>query len=244
MKFTIAALLSTAALAAAVPTGDKKYGATAGKFHVYPSCSCLHTVAYTKSGGLDTVDWTKIDYPKGTGADAVPKGGWENVKYPPGTGANPAACPPALFKFTSTYHIKATPDQVVNGTMPTGGLAGCSGTYDIGLDSVSNTVCYNITLYGFSGDYSSPAKTATHLHEAAKGKSGSPRIAFPNPVGSGRVRSSIGCITGPFTTGVMANGADTGAAFHVSQIEKNPAGFFVDVHSSLAVPGAVRGQVA
>ena len=26
------------------------------------------------------------------------------------------------FKFTSTYHVMATPDQVVNGTKPTGGL--------------------------------------------------------------------------------------------------------------------------
>lgn len=40
----------------------------------------------------------------------------------------------------------------------------------------------------------------------------------------------------------MANGQDTGTGFKVSQIEENPSGFFADVHSSLAVPGAVRGQ--
>jgi hypothetical protein len=39
------------------------------------------------------------------------------------------------------------------------------------------------------------------------------------------------------------NGQDTGAGFRVSQIEDNPSGFFADVHSSLAVPGAVRGQL-
>jgi hypothetical protein len=70
------------------------------------------------------------------------------------------------------------------------------------------------------------------------------RIVFPNPVGSSDVRVSKGCVTGPFKTGVLNLGIDTGTDFHVSEIEKNPAGFFTDVHSSLAVPGAVRGQLA
>ena len=179
--------------------------------------------------------------------------GWESVKYPPGTGAGPApACPPvpkSPFTFTSYFAVHAEPGQVVNGTTPTGGLAGASGQYLLGLNSDSNTICYNITLTNFRGDYSSPARTATHLHEAARGASGSPRIAFPNPVAinaDGSVRRSVGCITGPFVTGLNNTGTtvDTGAAFNVRQIEANPAGFFVDVHSSLAVPGAVRGQLA
>ena len=57
-------------------------------------------------------------------------------------------------------------------------------------------------------------------------------------------RKSSGCLTGPFTTGVDDDeGVDTGANFDVAQIEEDPAGFFCDVHSSLAVPGAVRGQL-
>lgn len=48
---------------------------------------------------------------------------------------------------------------------------------------------------------------------------------------------------GPFTTGIMANNRDTGEGFHVRQIEQNPSGFFTDVHSSLALPGAARGQL-
>jgi len=151
--------------------------------------------------------------------------------------------------FTSTFVIHAEPGQVVNGTTPTGGLAGASGTYLLGLNSDSNTICYNITLNNFRGNYFSPAITATHLHEAARGQSGSPRIAFPNPVAinaDGSVRRTVGCMTGPFKTGLNVTGTttDTGAAFNVKQIEANPAGFFVDVHSSLAVPGAVRGQIA
>lgn len=152
-----------------------------------------------------------------------------------------------VFQFTSTQLVKATPDQVVNGTTPTGGLAGASGTYNFGLNSQTDTICYNITLYGFRGEYQSPATTATHIHEAARGASGPPRIAFPNPqplASNKDVRNSVGCLTGPFKTGVLANGVDTGAGFKVANIEKNPAGFFADVHSSLAVPGAVRGQLA
>lgn len=152
-----------------------------------------------------------------------------------------------IFQFSSTQLVKATPDQVVNGTTPTGGLSGASGTYNFGINSQTDTICYNITLYRFRGEYQSPALTATHVHEAARGASGPPRIAFPNPqplAGNKDVRNSVGCLTGPFKTGILANGVDTGDGFKVASIEKNPAGFFADVHSSLAVPGAVRGQLA
>ncbi|KAL8289790.1 hypothetical protein RB601_005627 [Gaeumannomyces tritici] len=150
------------------------------------------------------------------------------------------------FRFTSSYAIVATPDQVVNASnVATGGLPGASGLYLFGINSHDNVICYNITLDGFRGNYSSPAATATHIHEAPKGMAGPPRLAFPNPVltGEGDKRSSVGCLTGPFTTGALANGTDTGAGFHVRQIEEDPAAFFADVHSSLAVAGAVRGQL-
>ncbi|KAG6356230.1 hypothetical protein INS49_015617 [Diaporthe citri] len=161
--------------------------------------------------------------------------------------APPAAAPPAaaagdangLFSFSSTMLTNATPEQVA---LP------ASGTFNFGLDSATDTICYNITLNNFQGDFASPATTATHIHEAAAGQSGPPRIAFPNPVAVGDpaagVMNSAGCIRGPFTTGVAMEGADTGAGFTVAQIEANPAGFFADTHSSLAMPGAVRGQLA
>jgi len=86
-----------------------------------------------------------------------------------------------------------------------------------------------------------------HIHEGLAGAVGPPRIAFPNPVPQkGGARVSAGCLTGPFETGIISEdtGMDTGAGFEVSQIENNPMGFFCDVHSSLAIPGAVRGQLA
>jgi hypothetical protein len=152
-----------------------------------------------------------------------------------------------LFAFSTMHFVQAVPEQVVNGTEPTGGIAGASGNFNFGINSAMNMICYNITLHNFQGDFSSPAVTATHIHEAALGASGPPRIAFPNPepVGAdGVVRNSAGCIKGPFTTGVMVEGKDSGEGFHVSQIEANPAAFMADTHSSLALAGAVRGQLA
>ncbi|KAM0714790.1 hypothetical protein Q7P37_009254 [Cladosporium fusiforme] len=153
------------------------------------------------------------------------------------------------FEFTSTYELKAVPEEVVDADNKfTGGLKGASGLYKFGINSDSNTICYNITLYNFRGDYQSPAISATHIHEAAKGKAGPPRIAFPNPEPIGKdVRRSVGCIVGKdgFETGVKnADGVDQGKGFHVKQIEKNPKAFFADVHSSKAVPGAIRGQLS
>lgn len=188
--------------------------------------------------------------------------------------ATTAAAAPALVQgisapipYTSTYSVVARPKQVVNGTEPTGGLPGAIGYYDFGLNVDYNLICYHIRLNGFRGEYESPAATASklcppglwimtslltlriaHLHEAARGQSGPPRIAFPNPKKTdgrhGRV--SVGCLQGPFVTGLEdpETGEDYGADFHVSQIEENPKGFFSDVHSSLALAGAVRGQLA
>ncbi|PVH74643.1 hypothetical protein DL98DRAFT_537218 [Cadophora sp. DSE1049] len=123
-----------------------------------------------------------------------------------------------LFAFSSTQFINAVPENVVNGTEPTGGLAGATGLFNFGIHSALNMICYNITLHNFQGDFSSPATTATHIHEAALGASGPPRIAFPNPEvlegGDGTVRNSAGCLKGPFVTGVMVEGKDSGEGFH------------------------------
>ncbi|KAF4973800.1 hypothetical protein FZEAL_9219 [Fusarium zealandicum] len=151
--------------------------------------------------------------------------------------------PSVPFTFTSTWEVNATPDQVVNPqNVFTGGLAGSKGLFKFGINSQEDIICYNITLFGFRGEFQSPAKTATHIHQGLKGKTGPPRIAFPNPVGDEKLRSSIGCMKGPFTTGVIVDGKDTGAGFTLKQIEDNPTMFNADSHSSLAVPGAFRGQ--
>ncbi|KAI0123695.1 hypothetical protein BJ170DRAFT_598898 [Xylariales sp. AK1849] len=193
------------------------------------------------------VDWSNVDYSK---VD-YSKIDWSKVNYGnKGSGQWDSAAK----IFTSFYSVEATPRQVVNGTgaatRPTGGLPGCNGVFNYGIIVDSNTICYKIEINGFEGNYQSPAKTATHIHQAAKGANGPPRLAFPNPVAvdgtkpEGK-RVSVGCISGPFTTGLLgSDGIDTGVGFSVGQIQKDPEAFFTDVHSSLAVPGAIRGQLA
>ncbi|KAJ4303068.1 hypothetical protein N0V90_001959 [Kalmusia sp. IMI 367209] len=153
-----------------------------------------------------------------------------------------------VFSFDKTFVVKAVPKQVIAGqgaaAAPSPGEPGAKGLFKFGINVADNTICYNITLSGVTGEYSSPANTATHIHEAAKGANGPPRLAFPNPVGPDERRVSYGCLTGPFKTGIVNNGVDTGANFHVKQIVDNPAAFFADTHTAKFTAGAVRGQLA
>jgi len=154
------------------------------------------------------------------------------------------------FDFTSTAMAWAGPDQVVNNSqVAVPGLPGGYGEFQFGLNSVQDVICYNITVY-IKGNYSSPAVTATHIHEAVRGRAGPPRIAFPNPIPiNGEPldqfswRRSVGCLTGPFRTGVITNGSDTGTNFTVARLEQNLEGFFADTHTVEFPAGAIRGQI-
>lgn len=158
--------------------------------------------------------------------------------------AETPVAPPATF--TSAFTAMATPGAVVNADgSPAPGQPGASGQFTFRINSASEIICYDITLTGVTGDYQSPAKTATHIHQSVAGVSGPPRIAFPNPtpVGDGP-RTSSGCLQGPFTTGVVRDGADTGTGFSLAQLEANPAGFAADAHTTMFTAGVVRGQLS
>lgn len=93
--------------------------------------------------------------------------------------------------------------------------------------------------------FSSPARTATHLQEGQPNESGNPRMAFPDPQGPpGGPMTSKGCLQGPFTTGVVVGGVDTGTGFAVTDLEANPASWFVDIHTEQYRTGALRGQLS
>ncbi|KAE8179861.1 hypothetical protein CF335_g9443, partial [Tilletia laevis] len=109
-----------------------------------------------------------------------------------------------------------------------------------------------IEAKGLEGEYFSPAKTATHVHFAARGVSGPPRLSFrnPQPVKSllnNKVRRSSACIKGPFTTGLTnaATGLDTSSAsgFTLQQLIDTPEAFFADTHTEQFAAGAFRGQL-
>ena len=147
--------------------------------------------------------------------------------------------------FTSAFTAMATPDMVVNAdSVATPGEPGASGSFMYRINSDLEVICYDITLTGVTPPYMSPAKTATHVHQAAAGKAGPPRIALPNPEddGTGKLVSS-GCLQGPFTTGLAPQGTDTGEGFSLAEIEADPASFFTDTHTAAFAAGAVRGQL-
>lgn len=147
--------------------------------------------------------------------------------------------------FTSAFTVMATPDAVINTDGEAApGEEGATGTFTFRVNSELEIICYEITLEGVTGDYESPARTATHIHEANAGEGGPPRIAFPNPepVGDGP-RTSSGCMEGPFTTGIENDGVDTGDGFSLAQLEANPAGFSADSHTVDFPAGVVRGQL-
>lgn len=82
-----------------------------------------------------------------------------------------------LFYFDKEFIVKATPDKVIatNGTAVPG-QPGARGIFKYGINVAENTICYNITLSGVTGNYSSLALTATHIHEGVAGKAGPPRL--------------------------------------------------------------------
>ncbi len=151
--------------------------------------------------------------------------------------------------FTSAFVVEATGDNVV-GPAP-GNEVGVGdpdgeGLFLFFINSDEEIICWDITTVGVGNDYQSPARTATHIHQTAAGLNGPPRIAFPNPTGTGDELTSTGCSEGPFTTGLPVNGepgTDTGTGFTLAQIEADPAGFSADTHTAQFVPGAVRGQL-
>lgn len=157
--------------------------------------------------------------------------------------------------FTSAFHTRAVNTTIItNAGVPTPGQAGAFGQFSFKLNSDKEIICWDITTIGVTGDYQSPAVTATHIHQAPIGSAGPPRLAFTNPTFDStnaaglEVRKSKGCQRAPFVTGVLANngtGVDTGSAsgFTLKQIEQDPAAFFADTHTVSFSAGAIRGQL-
>lgn len=148
-------------------------------------------------------------------------------------------------EFTSAFTAMAGPDEVVDDGELGAGEEGATGDVMLWVNSDLDVICYDITLEGVTGDYDSPALTGTHIHEAAAGEAGPPRLVFddPQPVND-EPRTSSGCIEGPFVTGVEDDdGNDEGEGFTLAELEADPSAFYFDVHTEDFMPGAVRGQL-
>lgn len=97
-----------------------------------------------------------------------------------------------------------------------------SGTASITIDPATGEVCWNLTAA------STMPATQSHIHTGAAGVGGG--VLVPLDV-DGFTGSSEGCI------------ADQPAAA-LNDILANPAGFYVNIHTSDFPAGAVRGQLA
>jgi putative cell wall-binding protein len=93
----------------------------------------------------------------------------------------------------------------------------------------TNNICWSIEMTPpFGTDPGSFESAGAHLHEAPFGEAGPVVVAF-DPVDDDTLRSD-GC-------------ADAGG-FDVTELEADPADYYVNVHSSVFPGGAARGQVA
>jgi hypothetical protein len=92
------------------------------------------------------------------------------------------------------------------------------GTAKITLQQSKGKVCFNLTWSGIG------TPTASHIHKGKKGVAGPVVIPF-----FGGAAKHKGCVTA--------------AKSLISKIEKNPAGYYVNVHNAKYPNGAVRAQL-
>lgn len=93
------------------------------------------------------------------------------------------------------------------------------GTAEVSIVGRFDRLCYELTVLNID-----PA-TAAHIHRGAAGVAGPPVVVLDAPSDG----ESSGC-----------QRLESGLA---SEIERNPAGFYVNVHNAAFPAGAIRGQL-
>jgi len=96
-----------------------------------------------------------------------------------------------------------------------------SGVANISIDTVTNQICWSISVGGLSA-----APIMAHIHQGAVGTNGPIVVQLFPPLPQ---PTSSGCTTD---------------AVHAPEIAANPAGFYVNVHTTAFPNGAIRGQLA
>jgi LPXTG-motif cell wall-anchored protein len=135
----------------------------------------------------------------------------------------PAPAPPAPAP------APAAPDVVLGATLaggsnevPNPGDPDGSGTAMVTLKPSTTEVCYELKV----SNITLPA-AAAHIHRGARGVAGPVVVPFTAPAANG-----------------MSSGCAKADLALITEIAQNPAGFYVNVHTSDFPGGAVRGQLA
>ena len=97
------------------------------------------------------------------------------------------------------------------------GPAGASGHADLVVNGDTGKVCYELTMVTGIG-----AVTMAHIHRGAAGTNGPPVVTLD--------AGPAGCVSG-----------DPAA---VQDVEVNPGGYYVNLHTADFPGGAIRGQLA
>lgn len=126
-----------------------------------------------------------------------------------------AGCETVAESVDETYSASLSGAQEVPGP---GDMDG-SGTAEVTVVDAVDNVCYEINVAGIS-----PA-TAAHIHRGATGIAGPPVVTLEAPTDG----ETQGCMQAPEAI--------------ADEIEANPAGFYVNVHTADFPNGAVRGQL-
>lgn len=130
-------------------------------------------------------------------------------------------CASPLFAQDANAPVTLRAELSGANEVPTTGDPDGSGTASITIDPAKRQVCYDVTVAQID-----PA-TMAHIHKGAKGEGGPPVVSLSAP----KDGSAKGCV-GELDAAVLRD------------IIANPAGYYVNVHTSSYRAGAVRGQLA
>lgn len=139
----------------------------------------------------------------------------------------------AFLKTEQTPYVTRLTGAAETPVGDIGGIGGAAVTFNI-TDPLSNvdgaTVCWDLSYGTLAG-----TATASHIHRGAAGTNGPVVLPFGNITATGA--------TGCATVGLVA-GQTVGGGVLASQIVADPAGFYVNVHTTIYPGGAIRGQLA
>ena len=133
----------------------------------------------------------------------------------------PIRAGPTLIPFLYPTGISLTATLLGENEVPPADPDG-SGAAVVTLNSGQGVVCFEISV----SNIALPA-TGAHIHEGAAGVNGGIVVSLTPPDESG---TSSGCVE-----------ADRGL---IKDIRKDPAGYYVNVHTTEYPSGAIRGQLS
>jgi Cu/Zn superoxide dismutase len=142
------------------------------------------------------------------------------AKSPPVTAPSSTATPvPAKSSPTPTATASLTVKMAgANETPPVNTAA--TGTGKITVDATRNQLCWNLSVQKLQGTV-----TGAHIHRAPAGKAG-PIVLYLSPPTGGTAQGCKG-VGPPLARGIV----------------KNPADYYVNVHTSKFPDGEIRGQL-